>query len=67
MLEVKHFDCPIINNWAFDVILAEQLFPKSLRSLKICLLVNNDLLEKLILSLELPITFDERFKVTSVL
>ena len=37
-----------------------------LRSLKTYVLVNNNLLKKLVSSLELPVTFDERFKVTSV-
>ena len=31
-----------------------------------CVLVNNNLCEKLVSSLELPTTFDERFKVTLV-
>ena len=54
-------------NWVFDnVILADELFTKALPSLKTGLLVNNDLHEKLISSLDLPITFDKRFKVTSV-
>ena len=41
------------------------IIPKVLQSLKICVLVNNNLYGKLVLSLESPTTFDERFKVTS--
>ena len=37
-----------------------------LQSLKTCVLVNNNLCGKLYSSLELPVIFDERFKVTSV-
>ena len=40
---------------------------KTLQSLETCLLVNNNLCEKLVSSLELPITFDKRVKATSVL
>ena len=39
---------------------------QSLRKPETCTLVNNNLCEKLVSALELPITFDERFKVTSV-
>ena len=39
---------------------------KSLRIFETCVLVNNDLCRKLVLSLEFPIKFDKRFKVTSV-
>ena len=60
-------NCPILCNWGFDdFILAEKLFAKSLWNLKICVLVNNNVCRKLFLSLQLPITFEERFKVTSV-
>ena len=34
-------------------------------SLKTCVLINNNFCGKLVSSLELPITFDESFKVTS--
>ena len=37
-----------------------------LRSLKACVLVNNNRCGKLVSSLESPTTFDENFKVTSV-
>ena len=43
------------------------LFAKALESLEICVSVNNNLCGKFVLSLELPMTFDERFKVTSLL
>ena len=45
-------------------MLAYELFAKALRILKTCELVNNNLCKTLYSSLELPITFDERFKVT---
>ena len=60
-------DCPIICNWVFyNFILAEELIAKALRSLETFVLVNNSLWGKLFSSLESPIKFDERFKVTSV-
>ena len=44
--------CPILSNWVFnDFILAEEQFAKALRSLKICVLVNNILHGKLFSSL----------------
>ena len=42
------------------------LLAKALRISETCVLVNNNLCGKLVSSLELPIKFDERFKVTSV-
>ena len=63
-LPKNHLDCPIISKWGFDnSILAEETFAKHLQSLGTCLLINNNLCGKLVSSLELPITFDERFKV----
>ena len=60
-------DCPILNNRVFNnFILADELFAKALRNLKTCVLVNYNLCGKLVSLLELPITFDNRFKVTSV-
>ena len=60
-------DCLILENWAFDnFILAEELAAKALWSLWSCALVNNSLCGKLVPLLELPLTFDERFKNTSV-
>ena len=54
-------------NKVFDnFILALELFAKALRSREIFVLLNNNLCGKLYSSLELPVTFDERFKVTSV-
>ena len=50
----------------YKVILADELFAKALPSLETCVLVNNNLWEKLFLSTEPPITFDEIFKATSV-
>ena len=49
----------------FFILLADKLFAKPLRSLKTCVLVNNNLCRKLVPTLALPITFDQRFKVTS--
>ena len=60
-------DCPILCNWVFDnFILANELFSKVLQSLETYVWVNNNLCRKLVSSLELPTTFDESFKVTSV-
>ena len=60
-------DYRILYNWVLDnSVLADELFAKDLRSLKIGVLINNNLCRKLVSSLELPTTFDERFKVTSV-
>ena len=47
-------------------MLADELFAKALGSLATYVLVNNKLCGKLVSSLESPIAFDERFKVTSV-
>ena len=59
--------CPILYKWDFDdLILVGELFAEALRSRETCVLVNNNLCGKLYSSLELPIIFDERFKVTSV-
>ena len=59
--------CPILCNCIFDnFILTDALFAKALRSLKTCVLVNNNFCGKWVSSLKLPITFDERLKVTSV-
>ena len=60
--------CTILCNWVFDnFILVDEGFLKAIWRLENCLLVNNNLYGKLVSSLELPITFDERFNVTSVL
>ena len=60
-------DCPILSNRVFDnFILTDELFPKALQSLKTCILVSNNLCGKLYSLLELPITFDKKFKVVSV-
>ena len=47
-------------------ILGDEPFAKALRILEPCVLVNNRLYGKLFWSFELPATFDESFKVTSV-
>ena len=41
--------------------MAKKLFPKALQSFKTCASVNNNLSEKLFLSIESPTTFDESF------
>ena len=46
-----------------NFILAEGLFAKPLQTLEHCVLVNNDLCWKLFSSVELPVTFEEIFKV----
>ena len=47
-------------------MLVEELFEEALQSLRTCILVNKNLRRNHVLSLQLSITFDERFKVTSV-
>ena len=59
--------CPILRDWVFDnFILADELFENALHILETYVWVTNDLWEKLVPSLKLPVTFDERFKVISV-
>ena len=50
-----------------ELISANELLENVLGNLETYLLIKNDLCGNLISSLELPITFDERFKVTLVL
>ena len=60
-------DCTILGNWIFDsLILMNELFAKNLRRFANFLLVKNDLCEKLVSSLELPIISDDSVKITSV-
>ena len=61
-------NCTILARWKVfgNFVLADKLFAKALQSLEICVSVNNNLCGKLVSSLEFPITFDKRFKVTSV-
>ena len=47
-----------------NFILSDEPFVKALRILETCVLFNNIFCGKLVSSLELPTTFDERFKVT---
>ena len=66
-LPKKPPNCFILCNWVFDnFILVDEPFAKALRSLETCVLVNNNVCEKLISSLESSTTFDESFKVASV-
>ena len=61
-------DCTILAKSAFEkFILADDPFAKALQILETCVSVNNVLCGELVSSLEFPIKFDERFKVTSVL
>ena len=56
-----------MQSWVFDnFILTDKLFAKALQSLETYVLVNNKLCGKLFSSLELPITFHEKFKATSL-
>ena len=47
-------------------MLADEPFVKALQIFETCVSVNNNLFEKLVSSLEHPLKFDERRKVTSV-
>ena len=47
-------------------MLADEHFAKDLQIFESCVSVDNNLCGKLVSSLELPIKFDERFKVTAV-
>ena len=56
--------CTILESWVFYIfILADEQFAKALRGFETCVTVNNNLCRKLVSSLELPITFDEKSKV----
>ena len=58
----------ILWNWVFDnFILADEPLSKALRSFETYVLVNNSLCGELSSSFESPETFDESFKITSVL
>ena len=60
-------DCTILDTWVFDnFTLSDELFTQALRSLEYYRSVDNNLCLKSVSSLELPITFTERFKITSV-
>ena len=61
-------DCYILDNWGFDnLIPAEELFVKALQRFATYLIVNNNSCGILVLSLELPIIFDDNLKTTSAL
>ena len=60
-------DWPILDNCIYDnFILADKPIAKALQSHETCVLVDNYLCGKLVSSLDSPITFDKRFKVTWV-
>ena len=42
-------------------MLADEPYARALKSIETCVLVNNNLCGKLVLSLGLPTTFDEKF------
>ena len=66
-LPKSFLDYLFLDNWVFGTyILVDELFAKALWSFETCLLVNINLCGKLVSSLEIPTTFDERFKVTSL-
>ena len=57
----------ILDKYIFEnFILADEPFVKALGTFETCVLVNNNLCEKLVSSFELPIKFNPIFKVTSV-
>ena len=57
----------ILDNWVLgNFTLVDEVVAKASGRIKTCVLVNNNLCQKLVSSLELPITFHERFKITSV-
>ena len=47
-------------------MLADKPFAKALQILETCVSVNNNFGRRLVSSLEFPIKFDERLKITSV-
>ena len=60
-------NCPILDSeFLINFISADKPFSRTLLNLETCVLVNNNFCGKLASSLELPIKFDEWFKVTSV-
>ena len=61
--------CAILFNWIFDnLILAEELFAKALPNFGTCVLINNNLWERVSSSSsESPTTFDKISKITLVL
>ena len=60
-------NCTILDNWLFEnSALDDTLFGKAFRIFETCVSVNNNFCEKLVSSLEFPVKFDGRLKVTSV-
>ena len=58
-------NCTILDSLVFEhFVLADEPLAKDLQILETCISVSNNLCEKLISSLESPIKFAERFKVT---
>ena len=50
-----------------NVISVDEFFAKAVQRFATCLLVNNNSCRKLVLSLELPVIFDDNLKTVSVL
>ena len=60
-------DCTVLDSWVFENFTStDEPFAKPLRILKACVSINYNSYGKLVSSLESPIFFGERFKVTSV-
>ena len=60
-------NCTILNSCVVEnFILAVETFGKVLQNLEICVLVNNNSCGRLVSSLELPTTFDKRFRIILV-
>ena len=67
MALITPLNCTILDKCVFEnFILADEPFAKPLHIFETCVSVNNNLCGKLVSSLEFPIKFDERLKVTSV-
>ena len=61
-------DYIILGNWAFENFISfDKSFAKVFCRFKTCILVNNNLWQKVVSSSELPIIFEDNIKTTSVL
>ena len=65
-LPKKHPDCTLSDSWVFDVIIADELFAKVLRSFESCLSLCDNLCLKLVASVESPSVFYESVGITLV-
>ena len=59
-------NCNILDSWVFEnFILADEPFARAFQIFETCVLIDNNLWRKLLVSsLILPTAFDEKFKVT---